>query len=47
MSNTREEYEKEFVRQAFNITSTNSRKKLKKTKGNSRINFQQKPKPSP
>lgn len=45
MSSDREEYEREFVRQAFNLASTVKRKKkIKKVKGNTRINLQERPK---
>ena len=48
MSNSREEYEREFVRQAFNLASTGSqKKKTKKIRGNTRINLHEQSKPSP
>ena len=48
MSNSREDYEREFVRQAFGLASTaNKKKKIKKPKGNTRINLHERPKLSP
>jgi|JI6StandDraft_1071083.scaffolds.fasta_scaffold42695_2 hypothetical protein len=47
MSNSREEYEREFVQQAFGLASTNQKKKAKKAKGNTRVNLSERPKLSP
>lgn len=48
MNSAQQDYEKEFVRQTFNLTSTaNRKKKIKKVKGNARVNLNEKKKVSP